>query len=452
MGNKQSSSNQQSPNGDTNASNVSGTAPAVSRSERKRTGRRLGRGEQRSTRKGRRSKSKDSRRNGSVDGNNIGDSEGEEEFEKMSYLQMARYGYNELVRAIIRPPRAEYKNQMLGPSSFQIKGENFKRNDLELRNGRGQKLVCSHWVPDQTPQQQRPCIIYLHGNSSCRLEALDCLPVVLSQGLTLFAFDFAGSGKSDGEYISLGWYEREDVTAVVAHLRNMDSVSTIGIWGRSMGAATALMFGNRDPSIACLILDSPFTSLPTLARELVDSAQINIPKFAISLALRFIRSSVKSRAKFDINKLEPIKYCENCFIPALFGAAEDDDFIKKHHAQELHDKYAGDKNLILFSGDHNSRREQFFFTSVSIFLHETLVKPALGAAATSPELSAAMQEDLNAELLGSSFMPAFDMPAPLGEMRVTGGAMQDSYMGNSSFDRQPSLVKNLISMVLNFMA
>jgi hypothetical protein len=28
-------------------------------------------------------------------------------------------------------------------------------------------------------------------------------------GVSVFAFDFAGSGMSDGEYVSLGWYERE---------------------------------------------------------------------------------------------------------------------------------------------------------------------------------------------------------------------------------------------------
>lgn len=35
-----------------------------------------------------------------------------------------------------------------------------------------------------------------------------------------------------------------------------------------MGAVTALMHADRDPSIAGLVLDSPFTSLRTLAEEL----------------------------------------------------------------------------------------------------------------------------------------------------------------------------------------
>jgi hypothetical protein len=36
---------------------------------------------------------------------------------------------------------------------------------------------------------------------------------------------------------------------VVDYLRSTDTVSTIGLWGRSMGGATSLMHADRDPSI-----------------------------------------------------------------------------------------------------------------------------------------------------------------------------------------------------------
>ena len=72
------------------------------------------------------------------------------------------------------------------------------------------------------------------------------------------AFDFTGSGHSEGEYISLGYFEKDDVNTLIHHLRRSNKASTIGLWGHSMGTATALMHANRDPTIACLILDSPF--------------------------------------------------------------------------------------------------------------------------------------------------------------------------------------------------
>ena len=36
-----------------------------------------------------------------------------------------------------------------------------------------------------------------------------------------------------------------------------------------MGAVTALLHAHRDPSIACMILDSPFTSLKRVALDLM---------------------------------------------------------------------------------------------------------------------------------------------------------------------------------------
>ena len=111
-------------------------------------------------------------------------------------------------------------------------------------------------------------MIYMHGNSSCRIEALEAIQILLPQNITLFCFDFSGCGMSEGEYISLGWYERDDVHIIVEHLRKERRVSTIGLWGRSMGAVTALLHADRDPSIAGIVLDSPFCDLKILVNEL----------------------------------------------------------------------------------------------------------------------------------------------------------------------------------------
>lgn len=43
------------------------------------------------------------------------------------------------------------------------------------------------------------------------MEALPQLSLALTLGATLVAFDFAGSGKSGGEHVSLGYYERDDL-------------------------------------------------------------------------------------------------------------------------------------------------------------------------------------------------------------------------------------------------
>ncbi len=211
----------------------------------------------------------------------------------------------------------------------------------------------------------------MHGNSSCRLEALEIVPLMLPSNITLFCFDFSGCGMSQGEYISLGWYEREDLNMIVEHLRKARRVSTIGLWGRSMGAVTALLHGDRDPSIAGMVIDSAFTNMKVLAGELAKH-YTKIPNFLTSVGLKLVNKSVKSKANFDLGDLSPIDHVDKCFIPALFATGEEDDFIKPHHTRELHEKYAGDKNLITFPGDHNGARPSDFNDSALMFFHNAL--------------------------------------------------------------------------------
>jgi pimeloyl-ACP methyl ester carboxylesterase len=268
--------------------------------------------------------------------------------------------------------------EALGPPAFNFCGKRFTRTDFCLQTKRGYNLECSHWEPVERATDRIPVVIYMHGNSSARIEVLPQLSYLLSLGLAVFAFDFAGSGKSDGDYVSLGFYEREDLSCVVAHLRATNVVSTIALWGRSMGAATALMFGDRDPSIACMILDSSFCDLTQLCEEMCEKGReqgIVVPGFVVSVALKMIQMSVKKQAGFNIKQISPLSHSDKCFIPALFVAGEHDDFIKKHHSEALHAKYAGDKNIIIVEGDHNSPRPKFMFDSASIFLQTCLQIP-----------------------------------------------------------------------------
>eukprot|EP00928_Gymnodinium_smaydae_P036374 TRINITY_DN25437_c0_g1_i2.p1 TRINITY_DN25437_c0_g1~~TRINITY_DN25437_c0_g1_i2.p1 ORF type:complete len:502 (-),score=89.49 TRINITY_DN25437_c0_g1_i2:90-1469(-) len=289
-------------------------------------------------------------------------------------------GYEELVNAIIRPPRTQYDPaKSLGPAEFRHCGKRFVRQDVELVNSRRLKLQCSWWRfhPDDQPAPTLPCVIYLHGNASCRVAAFELLAHLLPCAVTVFALDFAGSGLSEGQHVSLGYYEREDVEAAIAYLRGTGEVSTVGLWGHSMGATTALLYGDRDPSIAALVLDSPFTDLMELAHELAQNARdkgmLRVPGIAVSATALMVRRSVRRRAGFDPQDVSPIGNCGKCFIPALFAHGEHDAFIRPSHSEQLHAAYAGDKNLILFDGDHNSARPDFFFNSAVIFLRNTLL-------------------------------------------------------------------------------
>lgn len=280
---------------------------------------------------------------------------------------------------IIRPPRRRYDLARLGPNEFRLWNVCVKRIDVNLTNSRGMILRCSHFLPRalaegdparQSGMEARPCVVYLHQNASCRLEALNLVPMFLPLGISLFCFDFAGCGESDGEYISLGWYERDDLAECVEYLRRTGKVSCIGLWGRSMGAVTALLHADRDHSIGGMVLDSPFCNLTTLATELAQSEYLamKVPTWLLSGALALGRMRIRSLCNFDIEDLKPEEHVGDSYIPALFVHGRGDDFIPPHHTEKLFSAYNGDKELAMVDGDHNSSRPDYLTRKAVSFL------------------------------------------------------------------------------------
>ena len=64
-------------------------------------------------------------------------------------------------------------------------------------------------------------IVYLHGNASARVEVTPNLSFLFAQVgvFGVVGLDFTGSGKSDGDYVSLGYYERVDLECLIQYLK-----------------------------------------------------------------------------------------------------------------------------------------------------------------------------------------------------------------------------------------
>ena len=282
--------------------------------------------------------------------------------------------YDNLWRAIIRPNRDNYSIKDLGPYKFEINSKNFKRTDLIIPNKRNCKLKCSFWEPfdEEREYEQLPCVIYLHGNSSSRIEALGQLKNLLPLNITVFAFDFYGCGKSEGDYISLGWHESDDVECVINFLIKTNKVSTIGLWGRSMGAVTALIYASRKHNhLSAILIDSAFYSLKKLIEELIEK-NINMPSFIINSLIQNLQKTIQEKAGFDIYDLQTFLFAQKCKVPAFFCHGKEDTLINVHHCQDLYDIYPGEKNISLLKGDHNTIRSKEFKNIASIYFYHYL--------------------------------------------------------------------------------
>ncbi|OMJ90911.1 hypothetical protein SteCoe_6675 [Stentor coeruleus] len=215
-----------------------------------------------------------------------------------------------------------------------------------------------------------PCIVYCHGNSGSRLDCLDILEHLLPLNISILALDFSGSGQSDGDYVSMGHYEKDDIKVVVQYLERLGT-SHIGLWGRSMGAVSALLYSSYSRNIDFIIAESPFASLRTLCVELVNT-HTKIPKILAQLLVSRLRSGVKKTAKFDIDDVELIKRIHKVKCPVLLLHSNEDELIPITHAQALMKEAKGNFAFIETCGSHNCQRLPENINKIVSFLIENI--------------------------------------------------------------------------------
>jgi alpha/beta superfamily hydrolase len=140
------------------------------------------------------------------------------------------------------------------------------------------------------------------------------LDLALWLGFCVCGFDFSGCGKSEGDFVSLGIFEKDDIETVVDYLYLRRKELKIILWGRSMGAVSSILYVYSNPHIIGLILDSPFSDFCSIADSLVASYKI-IPKSIRSLLFNSTFEYIQTHYKFNIRLI----YKHFKFKRALFS-------------------------------------------------------------------------------------------------------------------------------------
>lgn len=282
------------------------------------------------------------------------------------------------VKAICRPPRSLYDPEDIPPTVPIPQYGEVIRMPIKFKNCRDQTIVGSLYQPYEGSINLNACVIYLHGNASCQLEGVFLIPIFVPYGISVLCIDTSGSGMSEGEYISLGLLEKDDVIGAIDFVKQEFGITKFVLWGRSMGAACVFFCLDEDEqrskhserSIVGAIADSPFSSLEKLIREL--AVEFSVPGCLTTPAVWYVTRKIKSFANYDIHNVEPIKHAPNCSQPIIIIHAECDDFINVDHSKRLLEAYGGEKQLIIVHGDHNTERSNKVMSKAIGFLANCL--------------------------------------------------------------------------------
>lgn len=227
------------------------------------------------------------------------------------------------------------------------------RNPIRVENRRHETLVGSiYHLQNHNLNEPSSCVIYLHGNASSQLEGRFLIPNFCPRGVLVCCFDFAGCGRSDGDFWTLGFHEKDDVELLMNELHVSFNVNRFFLWGRSMGAGTSVMV--RSPWLKGIIVDSGYSNVPELLKFIGGS---KVPGCLLPGGLWVFCRMIKNIAGFDPRKLKPVEWALEGHVPAVFGHSRGDMFVPYDQGRELFDAYeCPDKHWMDLLGGHNARR------------------------------------------------------------------------------------------------
>ena len=178
------------------------------------------------------------------------------------------------------------------------------REDVAFPSGDG---TCSGWL--YTPAHAAtpgPVVVLAHGLGGVKEMRLDAFAErFAAAGYRCLVFDYRHFGASSGEprqLLDIG-RQLEDWSSAVAHARTLDGVDPdrVVLWGTSFGGGHVLRTAARDPRIAAVVSQCPFTDglASTLAIAPTTSAKVT------ALALRDVVGARRGRAPLMVATYGP---------------------------------------------------------------------------------------------------------------------------------------------------
>ena len=114
---------------------------------------------------------------------------------------------------------------------------------------------------------------------------------LLKKNIALCGFDFCGCGNAEGEYVTMGYYEQQDVKEVVDYLIQNFRINSLALWGRSIGAMTTLMYLSKTHDIKAAIVDSPSRHLKSYIEHHIKKNS-NLPSLVVGGAVKIVSKTI----------------------------------------------------------------------------------------------------------------------------------------------------------------
>lgn len=246
-------------------------------------------------------------------------------------------------RLFFFPPKRFRLIGDITPESFKIPFEPFEVDSADGTKIRG-------WFIKG--KKKGKTIIVCHGVTSSRYFHLPRSIYFYYLGYNLCLFDLRAHGHSEGQQVTFGRHEPDDIHAVVQYVKNRRDVGKqeLALIAHSMGAASGILYCARHPDVF-----SAFVCISSYA-EIEKDLQYWVPKIAKYPRypfLWFAKILFRNSIGVDFFHVNPIDHVDQVKCPIFFIHGDRDEINHVNCSKRLYDKANPPKDLWIVTGSNH---------------------------------------------------------------------------------------------------
>lgn len=232
-----------------------------------------------------------------------------------------------------------FSNQLMNPKPCVCKQEHFVYcegasqlgipfEEVEFKNS--ENLTLRGWY--FPAKASNKAIIMVHGITADRREGLRWVKALHNAGFNLLLFDLRNHGKSDKSPTGMGYSEKRDVIAAVDYLQKVRYNNKIGVFGVSLGGATAIMAMAEDERIMAGMFEASYAHLADLLTQIA-KRDFSLPRFPIIPSVLWI---YKLRSGMSPALMNPEEYVGKISPrPVYIIHCPNDNYTEFSHGKRL---------------------------------------------------------------------------------------------------------------------
>ena len=221
-------------------------------------------------------------------------------------------------------------------------------------------------------QNSNKWAIVVHGYGGSGKLMSDKSKYFYDMGYNVLIPDLRGHGKSEGDYIGMGWKDRLDIISWINFIIKANPNAEIVLHGTSMGAATVLMTSgeNLPSNVKAIVADCAYTSAwDEFSYQL--ETYLKVPSYYI---LNVTNMVTKLKAGYSLKEASALECVKKATVPILYIHGDKDKFVPYSMMDKLYDATNSPKEKLTIEGGEHANSDLvspfLYWLTVEDFLNQ----------------------------------------------------------------------------------